>query len=207
MRYCLNLSRIGLLEYRDLLKAQNLLPGRRMLLDDIDRNFASLLAQGIETLEHLRQRLDTPPKLAALSAASGISEGYLKLLKRESGSFEQAPVPLASFPGLDAALLASLRQVGIINSRDYFERGADQTGELYHLCDLVRINGVGALAAKAFYDAGFTTVHDVANAEAADMLRRVTRVNAEQQYYKANLGEKDMQFCIDFARLFMRYSD
>ena len=207
MRYCLNLSRIGLLEYRDLLKAQNLLPGRRMLLDDIDRNFASLLAQGIETLEHLRQRLATPPKLAALSAASGISEGYLKLLKRESGSFEQAPVPLASFPGLDAALLASLRQVGIINSRDYFERGADQTGELYHLCDLVRINGVGALAAKAFYDAGFTTVHDVANAEAADMLRRVTRVNAEQQYYKANLGEKDMQFCIDFARLFMRYSD
>lgn len=162
MRYCLNLSRIGLLEYRDLLKAQNLLPGRRMLLDDIDRNFASLLAQGIETLEHLRQRLATPPKLAALSAASGISEGYLKLLKRESGSFEQAPVPLASFPGLDAALLASLRQVGIINSRDYFERGADQTGELYHLCDLVRINGVGALAAKAFYDAGFTTVHDVA---------------------------------------------
>ena len=207
MRYCLNLSRIGLLEYRDLLKAQNLLPGRRILLDDIDRNFAALLAQGIETLEHLRQRLATPPKLAALSTASGIPEAYLKLLKRESGSFEQAPVPLTSFPGLDTALLASLRQVGIINSRDYFERGADQTGELYHLCDLVRINGVGALAAKAFYDAGFTTVHDVANAEAADMLRRVARVNAEQQYYKANLGEKDMQFCIDFARLFMRYSD
>ena len=207
MRYCLNLSRIGLLEYRDLLKAQNLLPGRRMLLDDIDRNFAALLALGIETLEQLRQRLATPPKLAALSAASGISEGYLKLLKRESGSFEQAPVPLASFPGQDAALLASLRQDDSINSRDYFERGADQTGELYHLCDLVRINGVGALAAKAFYDAGFTSVQEVANAEAADMLRRVTRVNAEQQCYKANLGEKDMRFCIDFARLFMRYSD
>ena len=207
MRYCLNLSRIGLLEYRDLLKGQNLLPGRRMLLEGIDRNFAALLALGIETLEQLRQRLATPPKLAALSAASGISEDYLKLLKRESGSFEQAPVPLASFPGQDAALLASLRQDDSINSRDYFERGADQTGELYHLCDLVRINGVGALAAKAFYDAGFTSVQDVANAKAADMLRRVTRVNAEQQYYKANLGEKDMQFCIDFARLFMRYSD
>lgn len=207
MRYCLNLSRIGLLEYRDLLKGQNLLPGRRMLLDDIDRNFASLLAQGIETLEHLRQRLATPPKLTALSAASSIPEAYLKLLKRESGSFEQAPVPLAAFPGLDAALIASLRQEGIVNSRDYFERGADQTGALYRLCDLVRINGVGALAARAFYETGFASVQDVANAEAADMLRRVARVNAERQYYKATLGEKDMQFCIDFAKLLIRYSD
>lgn len=207
MRYCLNLSRIGLLDYRDLLKAQTLLPGRRMLLDDIDRNFATLHAQGIETLETLRQRLATPPKLSALSAASGIPEAYLKLLKRESGSFEQAPVPLASFPGLDAALIESLRQAGIVNSRDYFERGADQVGEVYHLCDLARINGVGALAARAFYEAGFLSVQDVANAEAADMLRRVARVNAERQYYKATLGEKDMQFCIDFARLLMRYDE
>ena len=51
------------------------------------------------------------------------------------------------------------------------------------------------------------SVQDVANAEAAEMLRRVTRVNAERQYYKATLGEKDMQFCIDFARLLVRYSD
>ena len=207
MRYCFNLSRIGLLEYRDLLKRQTLLPGRRMLLDDIDRNFASLLAQGIKTLEHLRQRIATPPKLAALSAVSGIPEAYLKLLKRESGSYEQAPVPLAAFPGLDVALIDSLHQAGIVNSRDYFERGSDQTGELYRLCDLVRINGVGALAAKAFYEAGFSSAQDVANAEAADMLRQVARVNAERQYYKATLGEKDMQFCIDFARLLMQYSD
>ena len=54
MRYCLNLSRIGLLEYRDLLKAQNLLPGRRMLLDDIDR-----------LLETARPLQDTPLKECA----------------------------------------------------------------------------------------------------------------------------------------------
>jgi len=27
----------------------------------------------------------------------------------------------------------------------------------------------------------------------------------EKQYYKVNLGLKDMQFCIDFARLLMRF--
>ena len=206
MDYCLNLSRISLNDYRDLLKQQNLLPGRRMLLDGIDAHFSALAAQNIATLAELRQRLSTPQKLASLAQATGISEEYLTILKREMGSLEQKPIPLTTFPGVDGALVSSLGERGILHSRDYFERG-DQTGELFSLCDLARINGVGAVAARTFFEAGFASVQDVANANAADMLRRVSAVNAERQYYKANLGEKDMQFCIDFARLLIRYSD
>jgi len=206
MDYCLNLSRISLTDYRDLLKQQNLLPGRRMLLDDIDRNFDLLAKQAIDTLAVLRQRLSTPQKLAALAQATGISEEYLTILKREMGSMEQKPIPLFTFPGVDGALVSSLGELGILHSRDYFERG-DQAGELFSLCDLARINGVGAVAARAFFEAGFVSVQDVASAEAKDMLRRVSAVNAEKQYYKANLGEKDMQFCIDFAKLLIRYRD
>lgn len=207
MGYSLDLSRISLGEYKKLLAKQNLLPGRRLLLEGIDHNFQALAAQQIETLAQLKQRYSSPQKLAALSAATGISEAYLTILKREIGSFEQKPIPLSTFPGMDAQLISALSDEGIVNSKDCFERGAAATEELRCLCDLVRINGVGAVAARAYYEAGYRSISDVAAANAAEMLSRVSAVNAANQYYRAKLGEKDMQFCIDFAKLLAQYAD
>lgn len=205
MRYTLDLNRIPLADYQTLLANQNLLPGRRILHDGLNRSFKALAAEQIDTLLQLKQRLSAPQKLAALAAATGISEEYLTILKREIGSLEQKPVPLSAFPGLDDALLASLCERGIATSKDGFEQ-AEADSELFCLCDLARINGVGAVAARAFYEAGYRSVADVAGADAAEMLARVSASNAEHGYYKAKLGEKDMQFCIDFARLIERFS-
>ncbi len=41
---------------------------------------------------------------------------YLTILKRETGSLEQRPVTLASFPGVDASLISSLNSKG----KDYW---------------------------------------------------------------------------------------
>jgi len=205
MHYSLDLSRIPLATYQTLLANQNLLPGRRILLDGLHRNFETLSAEHIETLLQLKQRLSAPPKLAALAAATGISVEYLTILKREIGSLEQKPVQLSAFPGLDETLLASLRELGIVTSKDGFEH-QEANSELFCLCDLARINGVGGVAARAFYEAGYRGVADVAAASAAEMLARVSAANDEHGYYKAKLGEKDMQFCIDFARLMERFS-
>ena len=207
MAYGLNLTNISLAEYRSLLARQNLLPGRRILLDDLERNFSALSAQGIETLEQLRQRISTPQKIDALSSASGITQEYLIILRRELGILEQSPVPLSVFPGVDERLVSALAERGIRTSKDFWERGGAESAELCSLCDLVRVSGVGALAARAFYEAGYRGAADVAAADAADMLRRVNGVNEEKRYYKARLGEKDMQFCIDFAVLLLRYCD
>ena len=78
--------------------------------------------------------------------------------------------------------------------------------ELFCLCDLVRINGVGPVAARAFYEAGYSSTSDVAIADAEDMLEKVSAVNKVHRYYKAKLGIKDMQFCIDFALLLNKYT-
>lgn len=96
-------------------------------------------------------------------------------------------------------MISTLTNKGTKTSKDYFENSCKDSEELYCLCDLVRINGVGAVAAKAFYDAGYKSVSDVADAEAGAMLEKVTDINKQKQYYKANLGLKDMQFCIDFG--------
>lgn len=205
MRYSLDLSQINVTEYEALLKSQNLLPGRRILLENIERNFSAIRSLGINTAEQLKKELSTPQKIAALAVKSGIPEEYLVILKRELGSLEQKPVPLASFPALDAALLKALEEKGVRSSKDYLERAAGTSAELDALCDLVRINGVGAVAARAFYEAGYRSVPDVARAEAGEMLKRVNAVNEQKKYYSAKLGVKDMQFCIDFAVLLEKY--
>ena len=205
MGYSLDLSAITLQDYLRLLKAQTLLPGRRMLHEQIGERFQLLASSGLHTAMQLNSALSTPLKMTALMKNTGIPEEYLTLLRRELGSLEQKPVPLSDFPACDPALIRSLAESGIRNSKEYWEANHDTGEELFALCDLVRINGVGAVAARAFYEAGFYSVVAVSEANASDMLARVSAINGEKKYYKAKLGEKDMQFCIDFARLFVAY--
>ncbi len=206
MPYSLSLERISLEGYKALLKAQNLLPGRRILWQDIDANFARIASQGVENVAQLEKELSSPAKLAAFAQKCGVDEAYLNILRREAGSFKQKPVPLADFPGMDRGRIQSLCEKGIRTSKDYWEKHGEQD-ELYGLCDLVRINGVGPTAAKALYEAGYASFADVAKAGAAEMLRRISQVNEDRQYYKAVLTVKDMQFLIDFARTAAAYGD
>ena len=205
MGYTLPLEEISLNDYRQLLRQQNLLPGRRILQEKIDERFTLLTSSGLANLAQLSAVLATPVKLASLAAKTGIPEEYLVILRRELGSLAQKPIPLSDFPGCDEVQIRELASAGIRNSRDYWEQCRKPDDALSSLCDLVRINGVGAVAARAFYEAGFVDVAAVAQANAADMLSRVNTVNAEKGYYKAKLGEKDMQFCIDYAKLLKLY--
>lgn len=201
MQYNLNIEGLSLEKYKDILKKQNLLPGRKILLQNIDENFAFFERKGIINVFQLRKSLASLQKIVAVSKDSGITEDYLTILKREMSSLEQKPVLIASFPGIDPSLIENLINYGIKNSKEYWEHNQSGTDELFCLCDLVRINGVGPVAAKAFYEAGYRSVFDFAQADAALMLEKVSEINRTRNYYKAKLGIKDMQFCIDFAQL------
>lgn len=201
MKYNLDIECISVQDYKGILKKQKLLPGRRILLQNIEGNFALFESKGMQNLSQLKKSISSPQKIASFAAESGVPEDYLVILKREMGSLEQKPVSLASFPNIDDSLIKRLNEVGVKNSKDYWESNQSEMDELFGLCDLVRINGVGPVAAKAFYEAGYQSVSEVAEAEAADMLEKISAVNAVQHYYKAKLGLKDMQFCIDFAQL------
>ena len=206
MGYTLNLSDISLMDYQGLLRQQNLLPGRRMLLEELDARFAAFADLGLTTVAQLKASLATPQKMASLVQKTGIPEEYLVILRRELGSLTQKPVSLVEFRDCDPSRIDSLAAIGIRTSQTLWECGNDASAELFALCDLVRINGVGAAAARAFYEAGYVSVGAVAEANAADMLVRVSAVNTEKGYYKARLGKKDMQFCIDYAKLLEKYS-
>ena len=201
MKYNVDLSKLTVAAYQNLLKNQNLLPGRRVLWQNIDRNFDLIQSHGVKTVEQLKKALSTPAKMARFAADTGIAEDYLTILRREVNSFEQTPVPLGAFPGIDPALVERLQANGLRNSKEYFEAGNSAADELYCLCDLVRVNGIGAVAARTFYEAGYRSATDIAKGDASEMLQKITAVNAAKHYYQAKLGLSDMQFCIDFAAL------
>lgn len=206
MKYSIDLESLPIHEYKALLKQQNLLPGRRILWQGIEENFAFFERQGIKSIAELKKRISSPKKIATFASKSGISEEYLVILKREIGSLEQKPVSLSDFPGIDGSLLDQLSELGLITSKDYWNQKQGFTDELFCLCDLVRINGVGPLAARAFYEAGYQSALDISEADPQEMLEKVSEVNEIHRYYKARLGIKDMQFCIDFARLLKKYA-
>jgi len=205
LQYNLDLSVISIEEYKKILKLQNLLPGRRILWQNIDHNFEIIGKQNVLDIADLKKLLSTKQKLTTFATVTGISEAYLIILKREIGSLEQKPVAISSFPGIDGEVVSKLKIKGIINSKEYYESEKHISDELFCLCDLVRINGIGAVAAKSLFEAGYQTVAEVANADATVMLKRMTKVNEIKGYYKAKLGIKDMQFCIDFASLLIKY--
>ena len=223
MGYSLNLSKISICAYKEILKNQYLLPSRKMLHQDIDSSFDAIDSCKINNLGELKSSLSTPQKLSAFSEKSGLSKDYLTILRREIGSIEPKTVLLTEFSEIEEKTTVSLATTGIKSSKDYYEFydsikdkkeitqkisiSEEKAQELFSLCDLVRINGVGTIAAKSFLDAGYQSVYDIANTTAEEMLEKVSNVNDIKKYYKTKLGTKDMQFCIDFARIIKSFEN
>ena len=59
---------------------------------------------------------------------------------------------------------------------------------------------------RAFFEAGYRSAAAIAAGKAEEMLQRLNAVNEQEHYYQAKLGIKDMQFCIDSAKLLMQYA-
>ncbi len=217
MGYSVDLNRIPVLRYMEMLKMQNLLPGRKILLENIDENFCRITDFGIHNLAELKTYISSPQRLIAFSAKTGIPENYLTILKREMGSLEQKPVPISDFPGISADIISALLNKGIKTSKDIFSINPNNFSALSNkmgielstlqklsgLCNLVRINGIGAMAARTIYESGYKDIVEIAQAKSAELLEKMNAVNKDKQYYKASLGEKDMQFIIDAANMIL----
>ena len=216
MNYAINLNRITMADYKEHLLSIELLPSRRVLLDSIDQRFSAITASGLNDIGAFLQAVSTPKKLSDLSQKTFVGEDYLKILKREIGSLVPKNVALAEFDMLTPNTVETLKSAGLRTSKDYYEAYPDIDGSeirnndserLYRLCDLVRINGIGALAAKMFLEAGYASVADIASGNPEEMVKKVNTLNADKHDYDGQpLGLKDMTFCIVHAKMLMKYS-
>ena len=211
-QYQIDLKEYSLVKFKRSLERRHVVPSRKILQEDLDSRFAALERMGINSLKDLVDALKTKPKIEAFAQASGLPAEYLTLLGREARSYLAKPLRLDKLPGLDTKRLEKLADLGIQNSKQFFLRaqGSDQRkklaresglviedlNEVFALCDLSRIYGVGPVFARMIYDLGICSVGDFLEHSAADFVR----IYEEQTQNKADFSLAEIQFSLELAK-------
>ncbi len=194
-----------------------MIPSRVILQQDLDQNFNTLAKLGIGNLKELLTALGSSSKIEQLSGETGIPENYLRLLKREAGSYLSKAFPLSDFPGIPLEYTEVLKTRGIRSTKQFFEKVQSpgqrkqvasscgiplaRLAEIHALCDLSRITGVGGFYARIIYHAGIRSVEDFARTDAAAQNVLYLASLARLGYPVKALGEEDLQYCINYAKL------
>jgi len=214
-QYGIDLEGFSLARFRNTLETGELLPGRQILKENIPARFAVLESMGICNLKELIDALTTKKRVEAFSQESGLPVDYLVILRREANSYVPKPVNLGAIPGLDPVYVERLAALGIKHTKHLFERGGtksdraqlsrltgvpgDDLLEMVKLSDLARISGVGPVFARLLYEAGASTVEELAACSPEELSERLVVVVQEMGYTEAMVPLKDVRHCIDAA--------
>jgi len=200
---------------KHLIIDRELFPARRILQQGVDENFSIISNKGIGNLKQLNATLATNDKVKSFSKSSGIDVEYLVQLKREANSFLSKPVKLIAFPDVDISLVQALENLQIKQSKHYFEwvqqKGLlkiaqilkfdkDTLLELFCLCDLSRIWGVGPIFARLVYSVGIHSVQDFVKADPVLAYKSFMKANTKLQLTKALFIDSDIVFCNRMAK-------
>lgn len=207
MSHQFNEGEMSLEDLRRRIEDTDLIPSRRVLVENIQGVFAVLRDAGYGTVAALRKALKTAKGLSVVAAKTGLSVDYLTLLRREIEGYFPKPVPLKAFDWIPGACIAALEQQGCKDSASLFavlhstqERKASNAfagidsgtvDELGCLVDLVRIQWVSPVFARVLYHAGYRGAQGVAKANAEELCNRLDRVNRERGFFKGRIGLRD----------------
>jgi len=198
--YTIDASKISLDQFQKLTLTKRLLPGRVILQEKMSERFTLLKDAGISNLGQLIRILGSKAKITRFALQHRIPSEYLVILKREAGSYLARPFKLSEFPGIPFEFTEALKSKGIRNTKEFFEwvqvenqreELAGKTGipshrllELFALCDLSRITGVGGTFACVIYESGIRSTEEFANLTTADFST-----------------EEDLRYCVGYAKI------
>jgi hypothetical protein len=213
--YSISLENISIEDYRETLEKADLLPGRMILKNNLDRNFKLFKEQKLKDLQELSAAIKTEDKRKSIAKRTGIGEEYLTILRREINGFVSKPINLSDFPEIDKTTVARLLKIGIKTSKALFENGLSKSDRrklsetsgvdyesilvLTKLSDLGRVNGVGPVFARMLYESGCDTVKKLSKANGEALFEKLQTVNQKRNYTKAKFTIKDMAWCVRFA--------
>lgn len=201
--YNIDLKSISLDYFKEILQKRELVPSRRILKEDIEENFRKLAGAEIQNLKDLITNINSPKKITAFSKASGLSEQYLKILKREAASYTPKPINLSAFPEINPEIIKKLEEMGIKNSKHLFDsvhedlKKIEGIGELICLSDLVRLYGVGPVFAKMVYKTGIKSIKDFSKYTGEDFIK----LYEKETNKKADFSIGDINFSLELAHL------
>jgi hypothetical protein len=210
--YTIDLEKITLDEFQEILTSVDLLPGRIILLENLPGIVSSLKQKGIFHLEALHKLLANKKQYPHLAASLTVSIEYLTVLNREVNSYLSKPVPLSKLEVFSAQELERLAGAGIKTTQDLYEQtltpahrqeiaarlsiSSDKIIHVLQLSDLLRINGVGPAYAAILWQIGIQNVTDYLNLPSAEILARYQQSGLA----RAKLGLKDVEYCKRFCQ-------
>jgi hypothetical protein len=213
--YHFDLQDISLDQYKQTLKAADLIPSRRILKEEIDRCFSRLQAQGISNLAEFLSAVKSAERISGLARKTDLPVEYLALLRREVNALLPKPNSLRDFPGVDPATVGKLATRGIKNSKQLFENALSKEGraelarqagidpgkllELVKLSDLSRVYGVGPVFARLLYNTGVDTVEAIARADSPRLFDKLSKAYLAAGKSRVDFKERDIAFCIQMA--------
>ncbi|PID91384.1 MAG: hypothetical protein CSA96_08735 [Bacteroidetes bacterium] len=129
------------------------------------------------------------------------------------------PFPLENFPGIPGEYCGILASKGIKTTEDFFEsqknatdrnKTAEDTGipperlnELFALCDLSRIEGIGPVLARLAYICGTKSVGAFSKTRAEEEYRKYIELIDRYGYKAEDFSVEDLAQCIQRAELLM----
>ncbi len=215
-QYYIDLEQFSLQRFRQILETSELLPGRKILKENLTERFEIMGAMGIRNMKELIKALKTKKRAEKFSQETGLPLEYVIILRREANSYMPKPVNLMDIPEVNAVHIERLAGMGIKHTKHLFERGrskgeraelsilVDVPGEdlleLVALSDLARIGGVGPVFARIILEAGADSVEKLSQSSADELFERLVAINEEKGYTRAKFTVKDAQYCITMAK-------
>lgn len=214
--YSLDTKNFTIDSFLILLKNKTLLPGRKLLKENIESNFLTLKKKGICSLFDLLETLKSKPKIERFATDSGLSVDYLILLRREANSYISTPIKLSDISYFDKAIINTLKTIGIVDSKQLLESTAikserlniskkhgidfDILTELVQICDLLRITGVGPVFAKIIFDSNIKSVNEFLSLDIDILYQQLSNTNDENKLTKAKFTRKDIEYCVELGQ-------
>lgn len=216
MKYHIDENKVSLFDLLKRIKKSDLVPSRSSLLENIEAIFDVIKKQGVKTFGDLRKELKTPAKVKTFSTNSNIDEEYLILLRREVNSYFPKVYPLKELSWLSKEECSKLKGIGLDNTKKIYETLVHKEEfesikkeceienkfllEVLSIVDLMRIQWTSPLAARMFYESGYTSPNEIAGAEAEALCNSVDKVNKENGYFKGKIGLRDIKRLINSAK-------
>jgi len=211
-KYYIDLERYSLQKFKLSLQKRDMIPSRVVLKEKIEERFEILNDIGIKNLKTLIDTLKTKQKIEMFSKKTDLSIDYLSILKREASSYLPKPIRLKDFSGIDSKDIESLKDIGINNTRQLFNKGItgeqlnqlsqltsipmERLNELASLSDLARLYGVGPVFARIIFDVGIKSVKTFVKYKAEDFIN----IYENKTQKKADFGVNDIRFSIELAK-------
>ena len=216
MGYYIDLKKISIDEYKDILKTTELIPSWKIAGDDIDKNLDIIKQHNIENLDELLAILKAKAKIQTFAEQSGLPLNYLEVLKRIISGYRQKPNRFKDFTCIPAEVVGKLEELGIKNTLKMYDKiltpqkrmefaqnsgiGETETTKLTKLTDLSRIRWVNHTFAYVLLESGYDTAEKVADADYCELYETIKQLNEERKIYNANIGQRDMKMVTEFAR-------